>query len=89
MTQEESGDKFASLEEANKENKKLQLELAEKTQLYYDLLYARKYEKRIYYMGLGTGIASSLAGLIYNNLLYVIVGVGVAITAVTGLREAR
>lgn len=85
----ESKDGFESLEEANIENIKLHQELKESTQAISNLLIARKNTKRIYYLGLFTGITSGIGGGIFNNFIYIIVGAGITLTAITGLWEAK
>lgn len=81
--------KFDSLEEADQEIKRLQQQLNAKTQLISDLIIARKNTKRIYYVGLFAGITSSIGGAVFNNLLYLIVGVGITLTTITGLWDAK
>lgn len=85
----ESKDGFESLEKANIEIIKLQDELRENTQTIGDLLLARNNAKRIYFIGLSTGIASGIGGAVLNNFIYIIVGAGVALTAIAGLLEAK
>lgn len=100
---QESIAKLTSLEEASQEIKKLQQQLYEntqklcelqqqldtKTQAISNLLTARRNAKYVYYTGVGTGVASGLAGLVFNNLIYAIIGVGIVLTAITGLWEAK
>ena len=80
---------FESLEEANLKITKLQEELKENTQTIRDLLLARKNAKRIYFLGLFTGITTGIGGAVFNNFIYIIVGAGIVLTAITGLWEAK
>ena len=85
----ESKDSFESLEKANLVITKLQKELTENTQMIRDLLLARKNAKRIYFFGLFTGITSGIGGAVFNNFIYIIIGAGIALTAIAGLWEAK
>jgi hypothetical protein len=63
-------------------------ELLEKNKSIEKLLIARKNTKRVYYVGLLTGLLSIFGG-IFIDIIYAIVGIGIAITALVGLYEAR
>lgn len=85
----ENKDSLEDLKEANIKITKLQEKLMENTQTIGDLLLARKNAKRIYFIGLFTGITSGIGGAVFNNFIYIIVGAGVALTAIAGLWEAK
>ena len=81
----------ANLEIKKQQSEILQLQnnLREKTEDINDLLLTRKNANRIYYAGVATGIISGVGGAVFNNFVYLFVGFGICITALTGLWEAK
>ena len=66
----------------------LQHEMNKREKSIEDLLITRKNTKNVYYVGLLTGIIGIIAGF-FNNIIYGIAGLGVAITAIVGIYEAK
>lgn len=63
-------------------------QLLEKNERIEKLLTARKNTKRIYYTGLIMGLLSIVGGL-FLDFMFIIIGIGIAATALVGIHEAR
>lgn len=74
----------------NSENEiiSLQSKMFEKEKAIEELLIVRKNTKNVYYVGLFTGIAGVLVG-IFSDIVYIIAGLCVAITAIVGIYETK
>lgn len=53
-----------------------------------DLLTSRKNTRNVYYIGAVAGMGGVVVGL-FSNLFYSVAGIGVLLTAIAGLIEAR
>ena len=66
----------------------LQREMNEREKAIEELLIVRKNTKNVYYIGLLTGIAGIVMGM-FNNVMYALAGLGIAITAIVGIYDAK
>lgn len=76
------------VQKSNREIMSIQHEMIEREKAIEELLITRKNTKNVYYVGLLTGIVGIIAGF-FSNIIYSIAGVGVAITAIVGIIEAK